>query len=157
MQPEHDVNSHKQNIPAKPLKIVTTNNTSQYPQGLSNRLPYFASSHPGHVPSIILPLPRKARDTISETHWISGTVSTIISLPLQPIIIILQRKARDAISEVHCIYGGCLHQEITSQGSPANPYSSNRKNAYFMSTSPLLVLSTPKTHKSFSDLQDSLT
>ena len=75
-------------------------------------------------------------------------MTTIISLPLHPSIIPLQQKARGAISEVHWIYGGCFHQEFTSQGSPTYPYSSNRKymlrSICFSPTGPLLVLSTQK-------------
>ena len=67
------------------------------PQGLPKRLPCLTSSSPGHVPPIIVPRQRKARSATSEAHWIYGTVTAIISLPLPPIIILLQRNLPSAI------------------------------------------------------------
>ena len=82
-----------------------------------------------------------------------GTVKTIIRLPIQTNII-PQRKARGTISEMHWIYGGWFTSGIHLSRLTYVPLFLQSLKKKISPTSPLVVLSAPKKHKSLSDLQD---
>ena len=81
-------------------------------------------------------------------------MTTTTRLPLPSITIPLQRKGRGAISEVHWIYGAVYIRNSPSRACLRTLVPSTVKNIYFSPANPLLVLSTPIKHKSFSDLPD---